>query len=474
MGGGDGLDIGDEDDDDRGASEEDLRLAWDNARETCRMLERDSRSPAPIVEAARRERDLAEAAWRAAKRPHPLHKRLRWAQRAYDAAVTKQQAHQEELEQFEEEMAGRRRFLLERARVDGERTARKLRALEEIMGQGELHPFASAQDAAQVAITGISEDLGPALAAAADKIPEDSPAWSEIQAAMAKLAMVEDVLRGASQRDERGSAQTPPPTVFDISGGPTEATPAEGDTRSRDVGPSAAVAPGGAATPATCASGARSPPASGRGAAAPPLPPKWTGNHAGSNRWGGTAWRRYERAEGGPGTVDRAPSERERAGSPIGDQRATLEAARASEREAEQAAQVQAAEAARMHQLQEEQRRRADIEAAAAAETLRRTRQAVAEAEAAEAARLEKERMALVARTSPEELRRAQEMHAQQSAIAAAGFGSALAAAGAQQLQAQGNHQPAAVDDTDRIMSMSPEELAAAQCDSMAQGHCPW
>ncbi len=41
----------------------------------------------------------------------------------------------------------------------------------------------------------------------------------------------------------------------------------------------------------------------------------------------------------------------------------------------------------------------------------------MAEAEAAESARLEEERRQLVARALPEDLRRAQEMHAQQTAI---------------------------------------------------------
>jgi hypothetical protein len=228
------------------------------------------------------------------------------------------------------------------------------------------------------------------------------------------------------------------------------------------------------------------------------------GPQAGLNRWGGQAWRRSD-GEGtgtrrGPAALDAdadggthgplcgggsSALAKEQAERLLAERRASLEEARAKEKVAAEAARLQAAEAARMQQLQEEQRRRAEADAAAAADMLRRTSQAVAEAEAAEAARLEKERMELVARTSPEELRRAQELHAHQSAVAAAGFGTAQAAAGAQQLLAQGLQPPTSGsgapqrdDDTDRIMSMSPAELAEwdreAQRDPMAEGHCPW
>ncbi len=76
-------------------SEDELRRAWEDAKETVKLLEGNPRSPPALVATARRQRDRAESAWRAAKRPHPLHKRLRWAQRAYDGAVGKQQVHQE-------------------------------------------------------------------------------------------------------------------------------------------------------------------------------------------------------------------------------------------------------------------------------------------------------------------------------------------------------------------------------------------
>jgi hypothetical protein len=68
-------------------------------------------------------------------------------------------------------------------------------------------------------------------------------------------------------------------------------------------------------------------------------------------------------------------------------------------------------------QLQAEHQLRAEADAKAAAETVRRAQQAVAEAEAAEAARQEQERLQLIARSSPEDLRRAQEVHAQQAAL---------------------------------------------------------
>ncbi len=442
-------------------SEGDLRQAWDDARETVRLLEGNPRSSPSVLAAARRQRDGAEAAWRAAKPPHPLHKRLRWAQRAYDNAVAKQQMHQTELDQFEEETAKRRRQLLDRSQVDKARTAKKLGALEELLDQGQRErrqPLASVW-AAQACATGIDSDVGPALAAVADKLEEGSPAWLELQAAMASLANVEEELRTAATADQRRGAHSPPPAQFDISG---DATVASGTTASSC----------GEGSPNVSAS---SPPNGDKAAAPPsaaqPVPtPKWVGPQPGSNRWGGREWRRLEpmalagAATDGQLAHGSSAHAKEQAARMLADQRANLEAAQVRERASAEAARLQAEELARTQQLQEEQQRRAEADARAAAETLRVARQAVAEAEALEAARLEQERMLLVARTSPEDLRRAQEVHAQQAALIQQ----------QQQHHAQQQHQhqtgaaplgPVAgattgIDaDAERLMAMSDEEL---------------
>ncbi len=503
-GGDDGADGEEEEDGSAGAavaSEEDLRRLWEDSKEACRVLERNPRTPPTMVAAARRERDQAEANWRASKRPHPLHKRMRWAQRAYDAAVLKQQTHQQELDEFEEESARKRRVLLERAQVDKERTARKLQALDEILKQGGHRPPSDAERAAQIAATGIAEDLGPALAAVAEKLPDSSPAWMELQAALSTLATVEDVLRGTARPQQHVDAAAPCPLQFDISdatAGGGEARAGEGTSTSGRADQLETQSGGGGGAPqAPRVGSARAVMDAGRPGAAQADGPKWRGPRAGDNRWGGQVWRKQC---GGPtcaadgtnaGTGDvvgeagngaRVPSSslhaKEQAQKLL-EQKAILLAAQTKEREAAEAARVQAMEALRVQQVQQEQQRQAAADAAAAADALRLAQRAMAEAEAHEAARQEKERQELVARTAPEELRRAQELHAQQTAIAAAGFGTAQAAAGAELLRAavpsaQLQTSGGADDDAARIMDMSPEELAELQRGSMDVGRCPW
>ncbi len=447
-------DDGEEEDGD--ATEEALRM-----QETCRVLERNPRTPPPLIVAARQQRERAEVRWRAAKRPHPLHKRLRWAQQAYDAAAAKQLANQREFDRFEEDAATRRRFFLERAEVDSARTSRKLRALEELVGQGGQHPVPAAERAARVAATGIADDLGPALAAVAERVPEGSQEWLDLQAALATLANVEDVLRaGLAPPPRQPSAGAARPTQYDIS----DDHDVDGEARGGAGGSTTTTSTGGAATSATApgrhdgttarlARGAENP------EEAQAAPTRWRGPRPGDTRWGGQAWQKQGGGNGG--TSD-------------GTERCITTSAQAVED-----ARAQAAEALRLQQQHAEQQQRVVAEAAAAAEAVRRAQRAVAEAEAVETARLEREKADIVARTSPEELRRAQQLYAQQSAIAAAGFGTPQAAAAAEMLQAAAPAGASAggggdEDGTDLLMRMSPEELADMQRGTMDAGQCPW
>jgi hypothetical protein len=124
-----------------------------------------------------------------------------------------------------------------------------------------------------------------------------------------------------------------------------------------------------------------------------------------------------------------------------------------------EAARAHQEEAERMQRMQLAQQQQAAADAAAAAETVKRAQDAVARAEAEEAQRLARERQEAAARMSPEERRRAEELYAQQWAIAAAGFGTDQAAQGAGLV-----HQAAAAvgdggcDDVGDIMAMSPEQ----------------
>ncbi len=485
-----------------GGGEEQLRREWEKAREACRLLERASDIPHGLLATARHQRDQAEARWRASKQPHPLHKRLRWAQRDFDRAVAKEEAHRQELQRFDEEMAQRRKVLADRLSADQERTARQREKLDALQGQGARVRSSVSERAARVAATGIATSLGPTLAAIADRIEDNSPAWSQLQAAMATLHQVEGVLRRALDADGQLHA-TPTddggecahedrggrPARYDISGWESG-----GGQRDAAAAPMAAGATTGACTTGAGVGRAEVTPSDQTGAPRHANGPKWTGQvGVAAGKWGGQSWRRGDGtgagstpaqggAGGAPPSAGSSANAAEEARMQLARHQEQLAAAQARERAVAEAAQAQMAEAARAQQLQMEQQQRAAADAQAAADTLRRTQEAVAAAEAAEAQRLEVERQQLVARTSPEDMRKAAEVYAQQAALAAAGFGTAQAAAGAGMVQQQEMQRAASeaaargVDaDADRLMAMSEAELEEWNRGAQGtDGQVPW
>ncbi len=208
------IDDDDEDDVPPAATADELRRAWRDAAETVRFLERRGgpKVPAAVLEGARGHRDAAERAWRAAKQPHPLGRRLKWAAEALEAAMAKEEAHRAELAEFEEEYARRRTALLARQDADVARTARKQEALDELRmearpaeGDADVGARATAAAkevrptlwAARVALEGIQEDVGPALEKALYATTEGSATWEVLQGALSSVTSVFNVLQGA-------------------------------------------------------------------------------------------------------------------------------------------------------------------------------------------------------------------------------------------------------------------------------------
>ncbi len=482
-GDGGGLGGGDEHD----GNDEDLRAAWDDAREVCRQLERNPRASPGLVESARAQRDEAEARWRAARPQQPLSKRLRWAEKALTEAVAKQEAHQRELEQFERDVEQKRRTMLERAGVDEARTARKRAALDELRGQGSAPRAASmCEKAARTAATGIATDLGPTLLAAAERLEEGSPAWGELQVAMSTLSDLEHVLRmafsdGGGGPGSQGQQQQPEqrahrqlqqleqprcqqPAVFDISdggargaGGASRLMGTKGGASSTEAAPGTAAGSGEAAR--------SQPPAA--------AVPRWTGPASGM-RWGEQAWKKSRlaggtAAEAGPGVG--ADGQQQQRSQPQQPRSPSVSSPPADVSSAQAKAEAsRALEEARCRQLQQEEALRMRMEAEKAA--------------AAEAERQAREKQELLARTDPGEMERAAKLHSQQAAIAMAGFGTQQAAEGAGLVQqeqvhlaAQGAAARGVVADADELMAMSPEQLA--EWDRGNQGHggsgqVPW
>ncbi len=439
--------------------EEELRRAWEEAKAACRQLERAEGMPHAVVDAARRHRDEAEENWRAARRPHPLHKRLRWAQRDLDAAIAKQQAHQAEMDRALEEMAQRKRALEERAEADKLRTERKRRALQALHDDGAPPPTTSTacEDAAKAAVVGIQSELGPTLCGVADRLECGSPEWQELQTAMAALHQVQGLLQGACTEveavraatgdqtgdgddDQRWQRRQQPQQQRQTAGGPTRFD--IGDDAEPKCQDATDVVPNRAAS------------SEGAGGTGRPAAPavRWAGpSRVAADRWGGPAWRKTRHADGAQ--VEKPPAA-------AGTLPATTAAgAGGAPTHTSAAAKEEARRQLEVHKAQLVEAQRAAAQAAEAAETVKRAQEAVARAEAEEAQRLEREKLEAAARMSPAERRMAEDLHAQQAAIAAAGFGTEQAARGANLVQqAAAGIRSGGGDGVDDIMAMSPEQ----------------
>jgi hypothetical protein len=170
-------DAGDGRDDEQGQAEGEslgegeLRQRWQAHAHACMLMERDPQAfPPPLLAAAKAQRDEAERRWRAAKTPHPLHKRLRWAQAELQEAENKEASHRRDLQEHLQSVARRTQELQDRLATSSARTARRRAALEAIRLEAAPGERTAADKAARVAATGITMDVAPQLEAAIERL----------------------------------------------------------------------------------------------------------------------------------------------------------------------------------------------------------------------------------------------------------------------------------------------------------------
>ncbi len=475
-----------------GPTEDDLKQEWVAACHSCRLLERDTRTPSRLVGEARAQRDEAERRWRAAKTPHPLHKRLRWAENELNEAMAKEEAHRRELQAHLESSARRTAQLQERQATDVARVARKREALAALLseGAGAPRPLPAAERAARIAATGISTDVAPSLAAAIERLgaplgggEEVEGVRQELQIVAVSLARLEEVLRDGNAASA-AEAMAASAQHYDISDHHRGRSPPGGD--------------------GACAQGGSSSDGAGKPAVAP-ANARWTRNSTNG------PWRRSDDDDDGtmaaaPGSSAAAAAASRAAlrrrldgGHDSGVAAAAASAGGASaglsgstptavdtqlplaaatndlaeaERRAHQAAQLQLAESLRrqQRQLDDQQRQHDDAERQRReqlqSDEMRRHQQAVQQAAERQAAEEARQRSELLATMSPAELARAAELHAVQNAIGAQVFGTegASQAVGMAYLhEAQRAAREAEAKETDRLMELSPQDLAAEQ-----------
>ncbi len=219
---------GDEVDDEDVPSEGELRSRWQAHCAVVRRLERDGQPlPPGLLANVKAQRDAAERKWRAARTPHPLHKRLRWAEADLRAAEAKESSRRKELEEHLERVAARTREIEERLAVDEARTERKREALRNLQKEGGLAYRPAMEKAARVAIAGIGTEVAPALSAIIERLGDgEEGIRCELQLLSTSLGKVESALREATERglerdqlrrhDEDNGQQRQHPATFNI------------------------------------------------------------------------------------------------------------------------------------------------------------------------------------------------------------------------------------------------------------------
>ncbi len=210
---GDGGDGGDADEDGRedhdddkekeAPSEMELRSRWQAHCALVRRLEKGTQPVPPgVLDSIRAQRDAAEQRWRAEKKPHPLSKRLRWAEADLRAAQGKEEARREELREHLERTAARTEEIKGRLAVDEARTARKQEALRELQRECGLSERPNVERAARIAVEGIASDIAPALSAIIEQLGEGEDGLRcDLQLLSTSLGRVEGVLREAAEEE---------------------------------------------------------------------------------------------------------------------------------------------------------------------------------------------------------------------------------------------------------------------------------
>ncbi len=469
-------------------SEQQLRQEWLDHCRACRALERDQSAPPSLVASAKELRDKAERRWRAEKTPHPLSKRLRWAEADLHAAEGKEAAHRNDLALHLEETSRRTRELEARIAVDVARTARKRELLRSLLA--ESIPGNATQDdraataVAATAVTGIQDSIAPPLAAAIKRLsaPIDEGAAEcirqELQLAAASLGDLEGLLRGSIIP----SAPIGAALHYDIGGGDDDGDGRADDGRASGGSDDARNGAAEGATTNTTTTATRwtktmaNEPwrkATNTGtAAAPPADSLSAAEEA----------RRILRERGGMATS--AATEKSSGVKSAAETNDLAEAAKRSH----QAAQLQ------FQQSQAQRLRRQDDQSAQQEELDRQRRllqqeeekrahmQAFERAAADRRAEEARQRELLVAQMSPEDLARAAEVHAQQLAVGAQVFGSQAASCLAgmvhqehAQALAHGGGAHGMVADPEALIAMSPEELLQWDREHQAEaGSVPW
>ncbi len=186
-----------------------LRQLWQQEEKAVRALERQGLpSDSRVLAAARRARDEAKREWDMAKDPHPLYKRMQWAQGRLEKAQASLAKSCQALDDFLEQAQRKEDEL--RAKVDEaeERVHRRqceMDALHEEAGaQTGAERRAESAGTAEKVRADIDSSVAPELAALAEKFAEGSDERQRANLLMAKLATIQHQLASVQAKAPQG------------------------------------------------------------------------------------------------------------------------------------------------------------------------------------------------------------------------------------------------------------------------------
>ncbi len=146
----------------------------------------------PAMEAAIAARDAADAAWKSSRPPHPVARRMGWAQRRLDKAMRARDRVRDELAEHDARAREQRDAILERLGQAMERVAKHREALETLQEEAATDAPSTrkgngAADICAQLAGGMRTEIAPTFEALAAEIPEGTAAHAHLSIIMAKL-----------------------------------------------------------------------------------------------------------------------------------------------------------------------------------------------------------------------------------------------------------------------------------------------
>ncbi len=192
-----------------------LRKRLDAEQATVRALQRQGLSDThPAMAAAVATRDDAEAAWKSSRAPHPVARRMGWAQRRLDKALRSQARVYDELTSYDAQVQEQRAKIVERLQAAKERVSKHRQALDELQDEAanDAPGNKSAAEVCAKLAGGMRSSIAPEVEALAARIQEGSAAQLQLNLLVAQLQNLQGELDQLAKGGARGAV------AYDIAG----------------------------------------------------------------------------------------------------------------------------------------------------------------------------------------------------------------------------------------------------------------